>query len=301
LFVYLDQNKWIELAKIYHGKTDSLGASSFLQEMEASIECGYKYPLSAIHYMEFSRISNLGRRRRLGEVMWKYSQGQTFVSTREIVLCEIEQSLMQFYSNITTRSLNLVGNGICHAFGSDMSKNYPQWVNEFVDEALLKGSEILSIDPISYYSQIHRESFREHLEKLNETKHELDKTKWDDWLYAIALTDILEPLKEVMDSNGLGAEEFASFTKEKLTRLVDSMPSRNLDVHLHRQVLKNSNYLPKISDLEDWAGLGIAACYCDIVVCEKHFAAMLRRDGFKPKARIVTNLYEIFSDVINLS
>ncbi|MFC1626416.1 hypothetical protein ACFL19_01795 [Pseudomonadota bacterium] len=297
MIVYLDQNKWIELAQIYHGKSSSPGDSSFLKEIEASIECGYQYPLSAIHFMEFSRISNVGRRKRLGEVMWKYSKGKTLASTREIVLKEIETSLKQFFPKIKPRPINLVGNDMEYTFGEDLSKDPPNLLSKAIDEAMLKGHEGLDIEPISHFSTKHRESFRSHLESIHQIKEQLDKSKWENWLYAMAITDIREPLSMVMKSNNIDKDSFENFSVDQCNNFVDKMPSRYLDVHLHRQVLKNPNYKPKISDLEDWSGLGIAACYCDVVVCEKHFASMLKRDKFKTKARVLTNLYEIFDNV----
>ena len=297
MIVYLDQNKWIELAKIYHGKSSSPGDTAFLTEIEASITCGYQYPLSAIHYMEFSRISNVGRRKRLGEVMWKYSKGKTLVSTREITIKEIETSLKQFFPDIKPRALNLIGNGMEYAFGESSGKTLPDWLNSSVDEAMLKGHDGLDIEPMSHFSTKHRERFRSHLDSLHQTKLQLDKRKWENWLYALAITDIRNPLAMVMKSNKIDKDAFENFNVDQVNKFVDAMPSRYLDVHLHRQVLKNPNYNPKISDLEDWSGLGIAACYCDIVVCEKHFASMLKRDKFKTNARVVTNLYEVFDNV----
>lgn len=297
MIVYLDQNKWIELAKIYHGKLSSPEDAAYLKEIKASIECGYKYPLSAIHYMEFSRISNVGRRKRLGEVMWKYSKGKTLASTEEITIKEIETSLKQFFPNIKPRPLSLIGNGIEHAFGESLGKTLPDWINSTIDEAILKGYDGFNIEPISHSSTKHRESFRSHLDSLHQTKAKLDKSKWENWLYAMAIKDIRNPLAMVMKANDIDKDAFENFSVDQFNKFVDAMPSRSLDLHLHRQVLKNPNYKPKISDLEDWSGLGIAACYCDIVVCEKHFASMLKRDKFKTHARVVTSLYEIFDNV----
>ena len=297
MIIYLDQNKWIELAKIYHGKETSPGAVLFLKELEASIECGYQYPLSAIHYMEFSRISNVGRRKRLGEVMAKYSQGDTIVSSREIVLNEIENSLSQFYPKIKKRDIKLIGKGIDHAFGFSRQKGLPDWLMEMADEAILTGSEELNVEPISYFSTEHRLNFTSHLESLHKDKHELDKKKWDDWINAIAIADVIEPMSEVMKRNGLQPSDLGCLNAKNYSDFIACMPSRSVDVHLHKQVLKNPNYKPKISDLEDWAGLGIASSYCDVLVCEKHFADMLKRDSFKKKARVVTSLYDIFEGV----
>ncbi len=297
MIVYLDQNKWIELAKIYNKKIVSPRAVSFLKEIEASIDCGYNYPLSAIHYMEFSRISNPGRKKRLGQVMWKYSQGKTLISSREIIQNEIESSLSQFFPNIKPKKLKLIGSGIANAFG-ELRKDLPFGLNEAAEEAMLTGDENFDIDPISFYSDTHRLKIRSFLESLHEMKHQLHKNQWDNWLYAITIKDILEPLNDVMISYGVNNNGFGGFDANQLKLFVETMPTRQLDVHLLRQVLKNPNYKPKDSDLEDWSGLGIAACYCDVVVCEKHFADMLKRDKFKTKARVVTNLYEIFNNVI---
>jgi hypothetical protein len=76
-----------------------------------------------------------------------------------------------------------------------------------------------------------------------------------------------------------------------------SVPTRKLDIHLHRQVLKNPQYNAKKGDLEDWAGLGTAVCYADVVVCENHFADMVRRDGFMTPARVETDLLAVFRDM----
>lgn len=72
--------------------------------------------------------------------------------------------------------------------------------------------------------------------------------------------------------------------------MLNSMPTRKLDIHLHKQILKNPNYKPKITDLGDWGGIGIASCYCDVVICEKHFADLLNRDSYVPNIRIETKL-----------
>lgn len=71
---------------------------------------------------------------------------------------------------------------------------------------------------------------------------------------------------------------------------VESMPSRRVDLQLHRQYLKNPQLRPRVTDLEDWAGLAPAAMYCDLLVCERHFANLVVRDGFRTRARVLTSL-----------
>ena len=113
----------------------------------------------------------------------------------------------------------------------------------------------------------------------------------------MALADIRNPLAEVMYRHNIDESDFENLGETQLKAIVDEMPTRHLDLHLHKQVLKNPSYNSKITDLEDWAGVGIASCYCDVVVCEKHMDDMIQRDHFSVKARIETNLANIFQTI----
>ena len=294
MIVYLDQNKWIELAKIYHGKDKSDRAITIRSKIDTSINYGYTFPLSAAHYMEFARISDCGRRSRLGEVMWKYSGGITLVSSKEIVEREVEIGLQEHITGIVPRELNLIGKGIAHAFGEELDTRFPSWLNDVVDEAMLTGVNVLNIEPISYMSNEHRKIFKAHLDSLQEMKKKLDKSKWDDWLHALSIKDILRPIYDVLNAHNIKPMDIVPLLATQGKNIVSKMPTQVLDVHLHHQVLKNSQYKAKLNDLEDWAGLGVAVCYCDIVVCERHFADMLRRDGYSAHARVETDLANIF-------
>lgn len=133
-----------------------------------------------------------------------------------------------------------------------------------------------------------------HLESLHSRQNDVPKHLRENWLYAMLMVDMVEPLSEAMQRFDLPAEAFGDLGEGGLKKLVNDMPMRRVDLHLHKQVLKNPKYLAKITDLEDWAGLVLASCYCDVVVCEKHMANMLSRDGHKAHARIETNLEKTF-------
>lgn len=66
-----------------------------------------------------------------------------------------------------------------------------------------------------------------------------------------------------------------------------------LGFQLHRQVLRNPNLKPRPTDLEDWAGLGPAMAHSDVVVCEKHLADLVQRDGFSPPAKVLRELGDL--------
>jgi hypothetical protein len=135
------------------------------------------------------------------------------------------------------------------------------------------------------------------LSTLRHRASALPQKQRDDFLYAQLTADIVDVICELFAKYSVRAEALGDLGRERLRSVIDDMPTRRVDLHLMRQVLKNPEYRAKESDLEDWCGLGTAACYCDVVVCEKHMAAMLRRDGFLTRARIETQLPNTFSKV----
>ena len=295
MIIYLDQNKWIELSKMVHGKDDSQRAKRIVRAMESVCTAGHvTLPLSAIHYMETSRISNEGRKVRLGSTMWRFSRGQTIAGYPAVVRHELDVALSKHFAHIVPGELQVIGFGHAHAFG-EAAGNVPSIFAEEFERSMLMGNELLRIPPLASYASHHRESFRNHLASLHIRAAEVSPDLRENFLYAISTVDILEPLNQAMVKYELPANTLEILGETGLKKLINDMPTRRVDLHLHRQVLRNPTYAPKPTDLEDWAALAMAACYCDVVVCEKHMANMLSRDGFRTKTRIEVDLDQTFT------
>jgi len=297
LRMYVDQNKWIELARIFHGKDASADSRSVLETLRVGVDTGrWVLPLSAVHYLELARISNAERRHRLGTVMYALSGIRTLASAHKIIEHEIEVALAQHGLAVEVTSFALLGRGIGHAFGVDLAfgEGLPEDLRglaiERLERALLVGDARLDMASPTIRDTEHRERFQRHLQGLKRIRDRLPRESWDDALHAISMIDILDPLSRVVARHDLDKSVLSSLDKSELSRWLQSMPSRQVDLHLHRQVLKDPHYRSKVTDLEDWAALVMASIYCDVVVCEKHMAAMLQRDHFKTRARVVTHL-----------
>lgn len=294
--VYLDQNKWIELARIRNGKDSSDQARKLLSEVDAARDCGVVFPLSAIHILEFARIRDNKRRARLGRVMWEYSGGITTMPLRGLLCWELEVAFAQKGYAINFEKTSYLGRGIAHAFGEKLDNPIAAMFPEKIDEAMLCGMG--DIPPIQGgVGSEHRDNFANHLGSIHEKKTNLEKRKWEDWMYALSMADITERLYRVMSKHKIPNSDIESWGRSGIKSFMDSMPTRKLDIHLHKQVLRNPQYKPKHSDLEDWAGLVPATCYADVVVCEKHFADLACRGNYKHYARIETSLYDLFPSV----
>ena len=99
----------------------------------------------------------------------------------------------------------------------------------------------------------------------------------------MSLVDIAKPIFEVLSEYDIEWQELMALGAEELGAILDDMPTRRADMHLHAQVLRNPTLKPKRTDLNDWSALVPAAIYCDVVVSEKHFADLLLRDDFDPE------------------
>lgn len=309
--VYLDQNKWIDVARAFHGKVDDPALkAAFADVRELSGQGAVAFPLSAVHYMETAKITNHQRRKRLGTAMWEISGGRTMASHREIVRYELESALARRFPSVTPRDFSLLSRGVAYAFDEQYSYRIPdeyrnklpagvaaEWESELQDvleKAVITGEGPGGIRMPSPDFRQPNMSFRAHLETLPKRDSLLPPGKREDFLHAVALNDIKDPVNEVLEFHGLSWErDLLPLGKDGLTALIQDMPSRKTDVHLHRQILKNPTLNPKDNDLEDWSGLGPAAAHCDVVVCEKHFANLLRRDGFSPNARVITDVRKL--------
>lgn len=292
--IYLDQNKWIELAQIYHGKNSDPKAIKLLEEIDKLVESGHcTFPLTAVHYMETARISNPGRKQRLGEVMWKYSAGKTAASYTAVIMHELSIALSKHFPQVKPKKLTLIGKGISHAYDKPFDQMFPPALEDEFERSILTGESLFGDEFSGFYGVENRKKFQNHLATLQRIK-ELPPNKWEDCIHAIVLADIVKPLAAIQQKFGISEDDFETLGSEGMTQVINDMPSRKLDAHLHRQVLRNPNYNAKISDLEDWAGPAVASQYFDVVVCEKHLADLIKRDKFQTKARVEKSIYKIF-------
>jgi hypothetical protein len=172
MIVYLDQNKWIELARIANGKQSSERDEKILTEFRALAKNGVSFPLASTHYIEFSRIQDPERRKRLGNTMWELSKGRSLAPYTKIIEWEIESGLEKVGIDVEKTDVHLLGKGIEFAFGVSKEKVRSDFEDEMINRSVLTGSDMFNMEPIysgSFAEQ--RISFFNHLEELQVKKN----------------------------------------------------------------------------------------------------------------------------------
>jgi hypothetical protein len=289
LIVYLDQNKWIQLARLEHGLDDTENDLDILSQVRLKLSSGHLFPVSSYHLMEFARIRDVERRRKLGSIMWKYSNGLSVSSPHEIVSYEIEAALRKLGFDIVVRNFRYLKKGFSQTLGVDFdSLGIPNSYSEIIDKAILCGQE--DIPPIHGIPNTFRDNFMDSQKQIQTNSDEFDKHEMENYLYALCMRDITSPLKKILKLHKLDDLNFRDWNDYELKSFVDNIPYLRVQKHLFGQLIKNRSQIPKPSDLEDWSGLGTAVNYCNLVVCEKHFANTIVRDGFETFARVETGL-----------
>jgi hypothetical protein len=321
--VYLDQWVWIKLAKAAYGRRDGsdlVDTLRLLQSLkETHLVC---FPLSIGHYMETQEHTDARRRARLAQVMLDLSDGKTLLNPTFVLDYEIEQALFRLFPGRIRaerlRSFNFLGDGIGHALGIGpltdvvlarsfarhklkVSKQFERSAKAAVEHSLPS-----FVDPLTGLPAETPDlgpgdkKFKEHLDIWSAAMQGKDAQTRQRMLYAGTLRDVWIPLTEALHRHGLAVDDFAVLGEDAWCAFLEDMPSRRVDMHLHRQWGKNESLPHKESDLNDWVFLGDAVMYCHIVVAEKQFTDLVRRDGFSCPARVIDDIRELPGLLVNL-
>jgi hypothetical protein len=110
--IYLDQNKWIELARAASGKAaaDLIQVLDILRE---SKRLGLNvFPLSLGHFIETNKRRDLQSRSRLGSLMWELSDNWTLANPAAIQRWELDRALsITLNRRLHERAFSLLGQG----------------------------------------------------------------------------------------------------------------------------------------------------------------------------------------------
>jgi hypothetical protein len=96
--VYLDQNKWIELARVQAGKVTSGPTADLYTQLLVAVECGQVlFPLSVSHVLETSKRNDPISRGQLVDTQVKLSRGYVYRSRAGRLEIEVRATLHRLF------------------------------------------------------------------------------------------------------------------------------------------------------------------------------------------------------------
>jgi hypothetical protein len=306
--IYLDQNKWIELARASNGKADAR-LLQILEILRESKRLGLNlFPLSLAHFIETNKRQDLDSRSRLGSLMWELSDNWTLAGPKAILQWELDRALSLFLKRrLNERPFLLLGKGMvqasdhleagvrldpAHVLPENVRLSLEKIADGLVSKSLLTGRTPWGERPprpdLTGPATRFCEGLIEARERLANADPDLQRRTG----YAQAWYDNRDEIRRALSFHGIDENELLQRGSQGLTEFLDSIPSIRIDMHLRLHWIRNRQLRTKLTDLNDWGYVAVAAAHCDVVVTEKQLADLLNR-GLQKKATVITKLAEL--------
>ncbi|GGB23232.1 hypothetical protein GCM10011492_11360 [Flexivirga endophytica] len=304
LHIYLDQNKWVDLARAATGKPQGARFADALTMASAAVESGAVcFPLDMYRYWETSKRGDSRSRNDVVDIMRELSRGQTMALPFGLLDQELDEALLRWFGRPThPRQQQVFGLGMRHIAGKlmdwpgldlstlpdggasmspAMRAQLEEWLYSTIEEELHRaGPQDLAEFGFDFANSDHAKRF---VEFENILAGEIAKKGLTGDLVDLAvrgadLGDIKPPLTEALERIGMTFEQFATTLGEGgLVRFIDDLPTRYVTNVMRSAKHRQSQQPWELNDFIDIVALPVAAVFCDIVVTEKQWAHRLRQ------------------------
>jgi hypothetical protein len=268
--VYLDLNKWIDLARAESRQDQGHLHWDALRTAERLVAAGLvTFPLSSAHFMEVAKIGDDSRRRNLAKLMANLSQGWFLASNRSFFLQELRTAIAgRFAKSFNMETICPLTRSLKDAFGvtgrlgaadfDDRILDSPEALEECLAKVRATGQFLEGWSVFAARSEQGRSRCRDATADMRKRR------------YCVLVTDYIQnDLISVLNEFGLSWEDFAALGPQGCVELLERVPT--LDVEINLFVQRDEHWDRKIApnDGIDLAFLRLAVPYCRIVITEK--------------------------------
>ncbi len=318
--VYLDQNKWIDLARCVTGREDGARYRDVRDVLAYGVDRGLvSCPLSAQHYMETAKRGDAASRHRLASVMAAVSRFDTIASSARIVPMEIDLALRDRFGRPDSPRITLVfGKGLRHALplkrplyevpdgaglDDEAKARFEYIVREFMEYAALAGpgeGRLITAELAADLEGLGEEYVQGEQRLAGGLAAEPDRREATPrYVAGSELADLVPALNQAMNLAALSVGETRSLARrEGMESFLMDLPSRCVVSALRTRRHANTQTVWEPNDLDDMGALGIAIAYCDVVVTEKQWVHLGQEAGIGE--RFETTLVSDLADLPTL-
>jgi hypothetical protein len=297
LRAYLDQNKWIDLARAATGHPEGHRFADVLEIARHGSKAGLvDFPLSSVHYMETLRMRSGRHRRDVGGVMNELSRQVTMVASTDVLPGEIDRAVRARWGRPTNlREVAIFGHGPWHAFREEPKRFHlsddlqvddetrarvEEHYTHLLEEALLSGPAedfpYGGFDPQA--GDALRERHAQDERDLGELIRRSNRKAGDfraAWL-ARTLVELTPLVTESMLRAGLSPELFVGLGKDGLAEFLYDLPVASAVFEIRYRRHRDPALPWNRQDLNDLHALSMAVVHCDVVVTERHVAGLMK-------------------------
>ncbi len=312
--VFLDTNKWIELARGYHGKAPQLKA--IVRGVTKTSESGRAlFPISLVQFDETVKNLNLERRKRLAEFMLLISKGWTILPATRIINSEIEDAC-RAYSGLLRLDLQkfAIKKGVSQMLGAKAGLVYkkskarlPKRVEQHLLDAIDSQSTLLHSMTDWADDRISKSALRvnkEYVRKIEAIRKKQALVRDKEQLHTGELAKcLLDMIPEIaLFFYGIGQDprpflERIMADKDSMIEFLHQTPTAfcNVELSFYRDMLTSRKVQP--NDLNDIMMLSVAIPYSDAVVTERMWDKAITQyklDALRP-TKVFSGLTDLHS------
>jgi hypothetical protein len=310
--LYLDLNKWIDLARAHHGKSEGVKFQQCLESVRAAVNSGKLIvPFDVCNAIESMISGDKGQRKRLAEFMVDLSGNKTVSPEYVVAPMEIVNATRQLFGMAATEAprKSLVHVGIIHAIGMgrEFQDAFPPILNAACSafmgtpEATIKflldaGDKRDQIKAARGGEARARDIFESDravtgtMSLVERQREELFGLLSKNDKYRTALETTLKAIGRT--GAGFKAEMGSD---EKLKQFVASIPNFDVFITLRIEREKDKDRKVDHNDIRDLDWLSVAVPYSNIVVSERYWGKKVLANGLATKygTVLLTNLQEL--------
>lgn len=325
LRVYLDQNKWIDLARAATGHTQGERFTGALAAARTAAASGTaSFPLDIFRHLETAKRANDRSRTDVADLIHELSRQHTLARPHALLPAEIDRALQRIFGlPKDPRSLDAFGLGTGHITGGDVTLppfNPSELPNSGVG---LAASDLVKVESI-FKDRVERELLRvgpnplkaagfdpsnselakRYVEHENTIAASIREKKVTGEMFELAvrasdLGDIQPAVTEALERIDLTWAGFLeALGPSGVVSFVDDLPTRYVTNLMRSAKLWQNQQKWEPNDLNDILALPVAVVYCDVVVTEKQWAERFRQG--KVEQRFNTTLLSNVADLVDV-
>ena len=325
LRVYLDQNKWVDLARAATGHQLGARFEDALAMARAGVAAGsVSFPLDMYRYWETSKRGNDRSRNDVVDVMRELSRQHTMALPFSVLDQELDLALERRFGRPQhPRQRQVFGVGMRHITEGrlywpeldlsalpDGGASVPVGLRaqlksalaEFIEEGLLRqGPDTFDAVGFDQVASDHGQKFVdfENLVAEEIAKHGLTGEAIDQAVRGTDFGDIRPAVVEALGRIGMTHDEFMQrITPGELMSFMDDLPTRYVTNVMRSAKHRQTQQQWEPNDFIDILALPVAAVYCEVVITEKQWVHRLRQG--KVAQRYNTILLNDVADLVDV-
>jgi hypothetical protein len=325
LRVYLDQNKWVDLARAATGHRHGARFVDALASARAAAASGSaSFPLDIYRYLETGKRRDDRSRIQVADLMLELSKQHTMARPHALLPAEIDQALDRRFGRMERPGrVHVFGSGLRHITADAVTwpsfdpTKLPDSITEIAPSALVEieriynelvERELLRMGPQVVLKAGFDPSAADLAQQFIDYENSIgaairgQRLSGDLLELAVRASDlggIRTAVTEALQRFGMTWEDFIErMPPAELVKFIDDLPTRYVTNVMRSAKLRQMEQKWEPNDFNDLAALPVAAVYCDVVVTEKQWVHRLRQG--KVEQRYNTTLLSDTAALVDL-